>query len=71
VSVIDCIDERSHYLHLSFVLEEFSGEIVNNEPELCFEWKFFFLDSLPEPLFKPHQKIIKNYLENVLYLERK
>jgi len=40
------------------------------EPDLCYEWQFFDLTSLPENLFKPHINIIKNFLENVLYLER-
>ena len=71
MSVVDCIDERGHYVHISFLLEKFLGEIKNMEPELCYEWKFFELINLPETLFDPHKNILKNFLENVLYLERK
>ena len=71
VSVAENIDERGHYIHVSFLLEKFSGEIKNMEPDLCYEWKFFALTNLPEELFKPHKNIIKNYFENVLYSERK
>ena len=71
ISVIDCIDERGHYVHISFLLEKFLGEIRNMEPDLCYEWKFFPLTNLPEELFKPHRNILKNYFENILYLERK
>ena len=71
ISVADCIDERGHYIHISFLLEKFLGEIKNMEPDLCYEWKFFSLTNLPEELFNPHKNILKNYFENVLYLERK
>jgi len=70
VSVVDNIDERGHYLHVSFLLEDFSGEIRCMEPDLCYEWKFFNILSLPQELFKPHQKIFKNYLNNTIYLEK-
>lgn len=71
ISVADIIDERGHYVHISFVLEKFLGEIHNMEPELCYEWKFFDVTNLPEEIFSPHRPILKNYFENVLYLDRK
>jgi 8-oxo-dGTP diphosphatase len=71
ISVADCINERGHYVHISFLLEKFTGEIRNMEPDLCYEWNFFPLSSLPEDLFYPHRNILKNYFENVLYIERK
>lgn len=70
ISVVDNIDERGHYLHVSFLLESFSGEIQCMEPGLCYEWKFFDILNLPQELFKPHQKIFKNYLNNTIYLEK-
>lgn len=71
ISVVDSIDERGHYVHISFLLEKYSGDICNMEPDLCYEWKFFELANLPEELFKPHRNILKNYFDNILYLERK
>ena len=68
ISVVDNIDERGHYLHVSFLLESFSGEIQCMEPDLCYEWKFFDILNLPQELFKPHQKIFKNYLNNTIYV---
>ena len=67
ISIVDNIDERGHYLHISFLLEKFNGEIQCMEPELCYEWKFFEIDNLPQDIFKPHQKILKNYFRNTLY----
>jgi len=71
ISVIDTIDERGHYIHISFLLEKFSGEIYNRELDLCCEWKFFKPENLPQDLFKPHIKILKNYLATIFNSERK
>ena len=70
ISVIDNIDERGHYVHISFLLKRFLGEIQCMEPDLCCEWKFFDISILPEDIFKPHQKIFKNYFRNTIYLEK-
>lgn len=67
ITITDNIDERGHYVHHSFLLESFSGEIQCMEPDLCYEWKFFNVSSLPHELFKPHQKIISTYFKNILY----
>ena len=70
ISIIENIDERGHYVHISFLLERFLGEIQCMEPDLCYEWKFFDIANLPQELFKPHQKIFKNYFRNTLYFEK-
>lgn len=64
ISMVENIDERGHYVHISFLLEHFAGQISCMEPELCYEWKFFDIDKLPHDIFKPHQKILKNYCKN-------
>jgi len=68
VTMVDNIDERGHYLHMSFLLKKYLGEIQNMEPDLCYEWKFFDILTLPENIFKPHQKILRNYFNKILYL---
>lgn len=70
ITITDNIDERGHYVHISFLLDNFSGEIQNKEPDLCYEWKYFDICNLPEEIFKPHQKILKTYLTNCIYLEQ-
>ena len=62
MGIIDHIDERGHYLHVSFLLEKFLGEIKNAEPHLCEEWQFFNINDLPQEIFKPHQKILSTYI---------
>lgn len=63
-SVLDTIDERGHYLHVSFILERYEGHIQCMEPELCYEWRFFNLTELPENIFSPHQKIVECFFKN-------
>lgn len=64
ITIVDDIDERGHYLHISFLLEKYSGEIQNIEPHLCEGWQFFSINALPHEIFKPHQKILTTYLNN-------
>ncbi|MDP3787880.1 MAG: NUDIX domain-containing protein [Candidatus Chromulinivorax sp.] len=67
ISIVDNIDERGHYLHMTFILKKYTGSIELMEPQYCYEWKFFDLNNLPKELFKPHIKIIHNYLHQNLY----
>ena len=70
VAMTDNIDDRGHYVHASFLVEKFFGEIQNMEPDLCHEWQFFNISNLPDGVFKPHQRIFKTYFSNILYLEK-
>ena len=66
-TVNDNIDERGHYIHHSFTIENYKDDIQNNEPQFCDEWQIFALDSLPKELFNAHVKIINNYINKILY----
>lgn len=68
LTITDNINDRSHYVHASFLVEQFSGEIQCLEPDLCYEWKFFDILNLPCEIFKPHQRILKTYLSDTIYL---
>jgi 8-oxo-dGTP diphosphatase len=69
IAITDNIDqERGQYVHASFLVEEFVGEIQNCEPQYCYEWRFFDFCTLPQDIFKPHQKILETYRQNILYL---
>lgn len=70
ITITDNIDDRGHYVHVSFLLERFIGEIKCMEPDLCYEWRFFDISNLPEDIFKPHQRILKTYFSNIMYLGR-
>lgn len=68
IAITDNIDEQGHYVHASFLVEEFFGKIQCLEPDLCYEWQFFNITDLPDEIFKPHQKILRTYLNNILYI---
>lgn len=67
LTITENISDTNHYVHCSFLAEEFVGEIQCMEPDLCYEWRFFPLADLPKPFFTPHEKILKTYLNNVVY----
>jgi 8-oxo-dGTP diphosphatase len=68
LTVAENIDERAHYIHLSFLAEDFSGTIQCMEPQFCYEWRFFPLTDLPQPFFKAHEVILRTYFNNTVYL---
>jgi hypothetical protein len=37
------------------------------EPDEIVEWKWFALDNLPDKIFFPSEKILKNYLDGKFY----
>ena len=71
VVITDNLNYRGQYVHISFLVEEFVGELRCMEPELCAEWRFFELGDLPENVFPPHRRILDTYLSNSIYLQTK
>lgn len=70
IAITENIDERGHYIHATFLAEQFYGPVECKEPDLCYEWQFFALSNLPAEIFKPHQRIFKTFFKNTLYLEK-
>lgn len=68
IAITENIDYH-HYIHATFFIENFLGTIQCKEPNLCYEWKFFNINKLPENIFLPHKKILKTYFKNSLYLD--
>ena len=58
--------EGKHYVTLFVVASSTSGEPQVTEPDKCKQWKWCWLDDLPEPLFLPLINLLKedNTLEN-------
>ena len=58
--------EGKHYVTLFVVASIVSGEPQVTEPDKCKQWKWCWLDDLPEPLFLPLINLLKedNTLEN-------
>lgn len=61
--------ENAHFVTIGFLYESSIEEAKVMEPEEIVEWKWFGLESLPSKMFFPSAKIIKNYLNNIIYKE--
>jgi len=62
ISVTNDIVEDAHFLTISFLCDDFEGEPKVMEPDEITEWKWFQLNNLPNPIFFPSEKAIKNYI---------
>ncbi len=57
----------AHFVTIGFLTDKFEGEPQVMEPDEITEWKWFSLNELPNNIFFPSKKIIKNYLDNEFY----
>lgn len=48
------------WLTLYYVTDNGNQEPKLMEPDKCFEWKWFFIDDLPKPLFEATKVMVKN-----------
>jgi 8-oxo-dGTP diphosphatase len=53
-----------------FETNQWSGEIVNHEPDKCAGWKWFPLDAMPEQMIPYAAEALAHYRKEVLYSER-
>ncbi len=53
------IEEEKHYITIFVLSDLASGEPIVREPDKCEEWKWFFWNNLPKPLFLPIQNLLK------------
>jgi len=61
--------DRYHYIHFGFMAEGVVGEPALMEPEKCYEWRWFPLNDLPDPIFVGHQRLIQGLLEKTTFLD--
>jgi len=71
INVLNCIfhsftndihvDEDKHYITLFYNIITWNGDIINKEPDKCYEWKWFSINNLPDNLFLPLKKYIDKY----------
>ena len=67
ISVSDEFSDLAQFTTIGFMCEDFEGEARVMEPDEITQWKWFTLDSLPSPIYKPTQAMIDNYLNKVIY----
>jgi 8-oxo-dGTP pyrophosphatase MutT (NUDIX family) len=57
----------NHFVTLGFLCRDFEGDVKAMEPDEMVKWRWFGFDELPENMFSPTRKMIKNYLDGELY----
>ena len=60
---------ENNLVALIFKAEEWSGEIINNEPEKCDELAWFSLNQLPENIIPAHRHALECIKKNNIYSE--
>lgn len=61
--------EKAHFVTIGFLYENPDGEPKAMEPEEIVEWKWFDLNNFPLNIYFPSEKILKNYLNKIIYKE--
>lgn len=56
----------AQFVTLGFLCENFVGEPEVMEPDEITEWRWFDINNLPENVYFPSAKVLKNYLTNNL-----
>ena len=67
ISISNDIVEDAHFVTIGFFCDNFNGEPKVMEPDEIVKWKWFSLDNLPDKIFFPSKKILKNYLDGKFY----
>jgi 8-oxo-dGTP diphosphatase len=67
ISVTDEIVHDNHFVTNGFICTDFEGDARVMEPDEIVEWRWFSLSDLPEKVFPPCVKIIKNFFANEIY----
>ena len=62
-------NEHAHFVTIGLFSDDFLGEPQVLESDEITEWKWFDLNNLPENVYFPSAKLLKNYLEKVFYRE--
>lgn len=67
VSVGNDIAYDKHYVSIGILAEYVSGEPYNAEPNVSKNWQWYDPSDLPKGLFIPSEKVIKNWLNKIVY----
>jgi len=67
VSIGNEIVKNAHFVTIGFLCDDFEGEPKAMEPEEIVEWRWFPLDKIPNPIFPPSLKLLKNYVDKEVY----
>lgn len=61
-------NEHAHFVTAGLLYENKIEEPMVMEPDEITCWKWFPIESLPEPIYFPSKKIVQNYLDKKFYI---
>ncbi len=64
------MNEHAHFITIGLFSREYEGYPQVMEPEEITEWKWFDLDKLPENIYFPSLKVLKNYKQQKFYIPK-
>lgn len=67
ISLSNDIAYDKHYISIGMLATLKSGEPIVAEPDKCLKWCWFDPHHLPENIFLPSKKVIKNWLAGTIY----
>ena len=67
ISLTNDVVKDAHFITIGLLCENFEGEPRIMEPDEITEWRWFSLSELPNPIFFPSEKVLKNYLDKEFY----
>ena len=70
ICVNEDMNEHAHFVTIGLIAKKFSGEAQVLEPDEITEWKFFDMNELPENIYFPSEKVLKNYKAGKFYIPK-
>ncbi len=70
ISVNDEILPDAHFVTIGVLCEDSVGNPEVLEPDEITEWRWFGLDNLPKNIFSPSRKVLENYKQKKIYIEK-
>ena len=59
---------HAHFITIGLISEDFEGDAKVMEPDEITEWEWFPINGLPENMFFPSSRTIRNYKANKFYI---
>ncbi len=67
ISISNDMVPDKHFVTIGFLADDVEWEAQVMEPDEITQWQRFDINNLPQPLFFPSEKVIKNYLAWTIY----
>ena len=62
--------ESAHFVTAGLFSSDFEGKPKIEEPDEITQWRWFYLNDLPNPIYFPSAKVIENYRKKKFYISK-